>query len=42
VGVLNSSSALPQFVMEVDELLFDAFAPRRLKRLLAHGKRLEP
>ena len=26
--------------MEVDELLFDAFAPRRLKRLLAHGKRL--
>ena len=33
--------ALCQFVMEVDELLFEAFAPKRLKTVLKHGKTLE-
>jgi hypothetical protein len=27
--------------MEVDELLFEAFAPKRLKNVLEHGKTIE-
>lgn len=30
-----------QFVMEVDEMLFEAFAPKRLKKVLEHGKTIE-
>ena len=33
--------ALCQFVMEVDEMLFEAFAPKRLKNVLQHAKNLE-
>jgi hypothetical protein len=34
-------AALCQFVMEVDEMLFEAFAPKRLKNVLQHAKNLE-
>ena len=34
-------SGLCQFVMEVDEMLYSAFAPQRLKSVFQHAKTLE-